>query len=77
MKKSNNNSFILDIEQLKIDLNLTEYQLKELSDVLEIYMKKYRYYGHDPFFNGVRDGLNICYKIINGINDDYNSKIGS
>jgi len=71
---------IIDIEVLKSKLNLSDNQIKDLSDVFEIYMKKYEIMaGKDmhPYFSGVVDGLNTCYKIINGIDDDYNSKIGS
>lgn len=73
---------IIDIEALHNELNLTNHQVKVLSDAFEKIMADYneRYIYPDRnndsnmFFEGTINGINNCYKIVNKINDDYNMK---
>ena len=56
--------------------NLTDEQKQEASDKLETLMGKYMRLADrdDEYFTGVADGLNHAFKLINEINDDYNSR---
>lgn len=71
---------IIDIDKLKNDLQLTDHQIKLLSDAIEKIISKYEELEIKAtsqkgtyYFGGCVNGLNICHKIINGENDDYNS----
>lgn len=69
---------VVDIEKLSSDLNLTDEQIKLLSDALELLTAKYARLGMDDrsergmYFYGISDGLNHVWKLVNGIDDDYN-----
>ncbi len=58
--------------------DLTYIQRQDMSDKIEIIMRKYGLLSSDNiggdryYFNGVAEGLNIAYKIINELDDDYN-----
>lgn len=58
---------------LDVSNDLTDEQKKILSDKLEVLMGKYARLGgrHSDYFNGVMDGLNNAYKLVNEIEDDY------
>ena len=51
---------------------ITDEQRKKLSEALEKIMLKYSTCGNN-YFDGVNDGLNHAYKMINAIDDDYNA----
>lgn len=76
-------SRIIDIAELSEKLNLTEEQKLQLGAAMEEIGSKYAKAGNKDrapswmqmYCQGVADGLNNAYKIINGIDDDYNSKI--
>lgn len=56
--------------------DLTSEQRQVMSDKLEILMRKYGTFsrrGNNKYFEGTAEGLNIAYKLINEIDDDYNS----
>lgn len=54
--------------------DLTHAQRQRLSDKLELLMRKYGTMSkrESPYYEGIADGLNIAYKLINEIDDDYN-----
>jgi len=56
--------------------DLTDEQKESLSNKLETLIAKYsRLAGRDDeYFTGAADGLNHAFKLINEIDDDYNSK---
>jgi len=56
--------------------DLTPEQKKAMSYKLELLMIKYGRLGSriEPYFEGVADGLNHAYKLLNEIDDDYNSE---
>jgi hypothetical protein len=58
-----------------LDFGLTDEQKLSISELFEKVMNKYELksnIGKDSiYFSGVTDGINHCYKIINGISDDY------
>ena len=57
--------------------DLTPEQRLELSDKLEKLMARYNPRGsaiETLYFEGVAEGLNCAYKLVNEINDDYNMK---
>jgi len=58
---------------IDVSNDLTDAQKQDLSDKLEILMAKYgRFSGPDAkYFDGVADGLNHAYKLVNEIVDDY------
>lgn len=56
--------------------SLTQEQRDELSDKIEKLMAKYSgmaLRGNRYYFSGVVDGMSSIYKLINEIDDDYNS----
>jgi len=54
--------------------DLTPKQRQELSDKIEKLMQQYgRFSLENMYFAGVIDGMNNIYKLINEIDDDYNS----
>jgi hypothetical protein len=75
-------SSIVDIAALSEKLNLTEEQKLLLSAAMEEIRNKYAKVENEDkssmairmYCNGVADGLNHAYKIVNGIDDDYNLK---
>ena len=54
--------------------DLTDEQKLALSYKLEALMAKYGRSRGQMYFEGVADGLNHAYKLINEIDDDYNSE---
>lgn len=59
-----------------VDVNndLTDDQKQALSEKLEKLIGKYtKMSRNNMYFAGVTDGLNHAHKLINEINDDYNS----
>jgi hypothetical protein len=48
---------------------------KEISNIIEKLMIKYekmsRFSPNDLYFEGVQDGLNHAFKLVNGIQDDF------
>lgn len=64
---------------LDVSNDLTDEQKKVLSDKIEVLMGKYgrmigqlELDGHNTaYLNGVMDGLNNAYKLVNEIEDDY------
>ena len=65
---------IVDIEQLHKELNLTDEQKGKLADALHQLVIKYEPVTHvnNDYFDGVCDGLNHAWKLVQGIDDDYN-----
>lgn len=58
------------------DIGLTNDQKKQLSDWFEVLMTKYSRMAHsrsepNRYLDGVADGLNHAYKVVNNIEDDY------
>jgi len=72
------NKKYIDLKSFNKKLNLTSDQKKMISDTLEFFITKNSFETSNSnsyfYFNGLKNGLNICYKIINNIDDDYNSK---
>lgn len=62
------------VEDIDLEFHLHNYQKEDLSNLLETLMKKYENNGSE-YSNGVVDGLNHAYKVVNGISDDYLSGI--
>jgi len=54
--------------------DLSDEQKLTLSNKIETIMTKYSKSNNMDYFVGVVDGLNHAYKLINEIDDDYNSK---
>ncbi len=70
---------IINLEELHSKLKLSDEQKTLLSEAFENLIKKYNSHAESSetnrlYFDGVADGINNCFKVINGINDDYNSK---
>ena len=67
---------------IKVTNNLTKKQRQELSNKLEVLLMKYSKHAFtaqmrgrdDLYFEGVQEGINMAYKLINQIDDDYNSE---
>jgi hypothetical protein len=57
------------IIQLREELSVV--QKNDLSDILNTLMDKYQPNVVKDYYAGLVDGLNIAYKVINGIEDDY------
>ena len=56
--------------------DLTPEQKQALSDKLEVLMAKYGTLACRSYhFEGTAEGLNIAYKLINEISDDYNTPV--
>jgi hypothetical protein len=70
---------IVNLEKLHKELALTPKQIEKLSNALELLMTKYANYSKlenaqdRAYYAGVMDGLNDGYKLVNKIDDDYNS----
>jgi hypothetical protein len=63
---------IINIDKLHESIQLSDYQKIFLSRAIEAIMDKYKS-NQAEYFDGIVDGLNHAYKIVNGIDDDYNS----
>lgn len=76
---------LLQVSELRMDIETAEKKIikmfdeKENIELLEKLMNKYSFFENqskinkhetsDNYFHGVVDGLNIAYKILNGIHD--------
>lgn len=66
-------------ENINLDFDLTDEQKLKISELFEKLMNKYELMSNkknNVYFSGVVDGINHCYKIINGKEDDYLDNIG-
>lgn len=79
-KKEKLNEDVVNIQDLHDKINLTSLQKELLSKALEELMTKYSKMASlrrdeklSAYADGVSDGLNHAFKLINNIDDDYNS----